>query len=335
MPRIFISYSRADNLFVKELVPLMYTMYDPDNIWIDQQIYGGIKWWEMILNKIAECDLFIYLISNDSLTSPYCQAEFREALRLCKLFLPVIVRPKTIYPGSIANDLKNILLETQYVNLSNGFADSRAMTDFYASISKLLKMIPAVTPMPLSPEPIIQPVVPDKPKSRSKAIWTVLILVIAILLIIESVTYRNFELGGNKEGAEKDQGTETSQEPSDILTLVVATRIPIQAVSTGSDLPELSENLLENLDMLQRATFLTSHYQCLTINAIYDHITARRNQSGTSYAQYGDVLTGHTSPLTVIVNHFCREQTSNDVELPEQYESDNDRLTGLLNSILN
>lgn len=57
MARIFISYSRADRQFVEDLVPLLRRMYG--HVWYDDELLGGEDWWQMILSKIGDCDLFI------------------------------------------------------------------------------------------------------------------------------------------------------------------------------------------------------------------------------------------------------------------------------------
>lgn len=171
MARLFISYSRADRQFVDDLVPLLREVYGQDCLFFDEQIYGGANWWALILSEIATCDLFIYLCSNDSLTSSYCQGEFREALRLQKQILPVIVRPKTVYPGDIPEDLAETLSNTQRIDLSLGFRDrdqsQRQTAKLFRAINLLLATIASVPPEPLTPYPIPQPQVGDK----KKRIW--------------------------------------------------------------------------------------------------------------------------------------------------------------------
>ena len=104
MADIFISYSRADRQFIDQLVPLIRRVHGNDSVWYDDDIHGGADWWQMILDEIGQCQLFVYLISNESLESPYCQAELREALRLNKTVLPVIVRRlRPAYPGNVDN----------------------------------------------------------------------------------------------------------------------------------------------------------------------------------------------------------------------------------------
>lgn len=92
MAQIFVSYSRSDRSFLDNFVPLIHKVYGNGSIWFDEDIHGGANWWQMIISEIKNCELFIYLISNESLESQYCQAELREALRLHKPILPIIVR---------------------------------------------------------------------------------------------------------------------------------------------------------------------------------------------------------------------------------------------------
>src|SRR5438034_1016505 len=134
--QLFISYSRADSLFIDELVPLLSEIYTNYDIWYDKHISGGDDWWQRILQEISSCNLFIYLISNDSLESEYCQAELREALRLQKPILPVIVRPKTNV-NKAPNDLSPEIKRRNWVDMSGGFRDAKAHAKLYNAINKL------------------------------------------------------------------------------------------------------------------------------------------------------------------------------------------------------
>ena len=125
MAQIFVSYSRADQHFVREFIPLLRRIHGNDNVWYDDEIIGGADWWQLILNQIAECEVFIYLISNDSLESPYCQAEAREAIRLRKLLVPILIRPKTDFTKAPEN-LREFLKRTQYIDWTHGTNDAQA-----------------------------------------------------------------------------------------------------------------------------------------------------------------------------------------------------------------
>jgi hypothetical protein len=62
MTRIFLSYSRVDLQFVRQLYDLIQRMRPSWDIWYDQAphgLLGGDSWWDEILNAIAESDIFI------------------------------------------------------------------------------------------------------------------------------------------------------------------------------------------------------------------------------------------------------------------------------------
>ncbi len=175
MAPVFISYSRADAQFIDDLVPLLEEAYGRGFAFYDEQIPGGAKWWEMILKEIAACDLFIYLCSNDSLRSPYCQSELREAVQQKKQILPVIVRPKTKYPfpgvdygSEIPDDVAVILRDTNSINLSRGFRDrdqgAKASFKLLGAINKALEAAKATAPQVVTSPPTPQPPVGDKRK---------------------------------------------------------------------------------------------------------------------------------------------------------------------------
>lgn len=201
MAQIFISYSRADAQFISDFVPLLHEAYGVASVFYDEQIPGGTKWWEMILREIATCDLFIYLCSNESLQSPYCQSELREAVRLQKQILPVIVRPKTNYPfagvdygTAIPDDVAIILQDTNCIDLSRGFRDRdsgpRASAKLYRGINEALRKAPATPQHPLTPYPTAQPQVNDKKKRswlnepRAIIIAAVITGVFAIIAVV-------------------------------------------------------------------------------------------------------------------------------------------------------
>lgn len=162
MAQIFISYSRSDRLFLDIFLPLIRKVYGNNILWYDDDIHGGADWWSIILNEIGDCELFIYLISNESLESPYCHAELREALRLNKQVLPVLVRRlKPPYPGNIPDDLEPALKKTQYVDLTD-MKDTTGIANLYAAINRLSKQTPSLAPPTTQPTP--QPLVSDKKK---------------------------------------------------------------------------------------------------------------------------------------------------------------------------
>lgn len=144
MAHIFICYSRKDKSFCESFVKGLSWAYKQHEIFYDGDITGGTDWDGEIKAQINKCNLFIYLISNDSLESLPCQGEFRQTYlkyeakhnnneKVYDWFLPVIIRPGTNFDGdNIPEDLKNMLEKTQRVDLSSLDRESSDVFEFIA-----------------------------------------------------------------------------------------------------------------------------------------------------------------------------------------------------------
>lgn len=143
MARIFISYSRSDRSFVEQFVAHVSAIYKDNRFWYDNDIPGGADWWKTIIDEIRRCNLFIYMVSDASLASSYCQDELREAVRLKKSILPVIIQPlSSQYPGNTTDELVNVLSKIHYVDMSSGFNNLNANARLYAALNKFLDVKP-------------------------------------------------------------------------------------------------------------------------------------------------------------------------------------------------
>lgn len=240
MARIFISYSRADRQFVDELVPLLRELYGQDCLFFDDQIPGGANWWSLILAEITSCDLFLYLCSNESLSSTYCQNEFREAFRLHKHLLPIIVRPKTAYPGNIPEDIADILRITQYIDLSLGFRDrdqSQKLTvRLFRAINLLLESEPDQPAQHLTAfrEPKLN-TDDQRPsvKIRRTLFWFVAFgLLLALLIIAMSLANNPISDRSPQETISIDPVNTKSPLPQPTNTSITDTTIPESATSS-------------------------------------------------------------------------------------------------------
>jgi len=106
--RLFISYARVDKHFCGEVIDLL----DMHDVWYDQRLHVGQRWWNEIMRRLQWCDGFVYLLSPESIASRYCQKEVEIARRLNKQIFPVAIQPNLEIPG--------ILREFQYEDLSQG-----------------------------------------------------------------------------------------------------------------------------------------------------------------------------------------------------------------------
>jgi TolB protein len=124
--KIFISYSRSDKAIAYALVPLLQEVYT--RVWIDMELQGGDLWEREIMTRIRDADIFLLLISQESLSSKYVQEELDEARRRNKPILPVLIEPGVTIPP----DLSPI----QYIDMSNGITP-QALTKIHAAVKKI------------------------------------------------------------------------------------------------------------------------------------------------------------------------------------------------------
>lgn len=164
MARIFISYSRVDREFVVALAKLLREVYGYENVWYDENLHGGDIWWKEILDAIAECDIFIYLLSNESVTSPYCLAEFQEAQRLYKGIVTVQVRDRTNISGKLS--------DIHYIDMKKGVNDTFAYNQLIRAIAKQEKLLKPRRPSrrKRTPHPRIDITEPDQAPQRGEII---------------------------------------------------------------------------------------------------------------------------------------------------------------------
>lgn len=156
MSKFFISYSRVDLSFVQDLYKRLQQMRPRDVIWFDKAhdgLLGGDSWWDEILDNIADSDIFIYVLSNESVQSAYCRAEFQEARRLQKRIITIQARDRT----KLTDELRDI----QYVDMKNGVDDIDAITSLSGAMDRQIAQVKRKralwrprTPKPSDEQPI-------------------------------------------------------------------------------------------------------------------------------------------------------------------------------------
>jgi serine/threonine kinase PknH len=88
---LFISYSSQDRSAIEPLTAALRRARQ--QVWFDDDLGGGEAWWAEILEQIRACEVFIVALSNRSLESKPCQAEWRYAKALERPILPVRIGP--------------------------------------------------------------------------------------------------------------------------------------------------------------------------------------------------------------------------------------------------
>src|SRR5690349_10711121 len=92
MSDVFISYSRLDQAFVRQLFDALTA--NRKGIWVDwEDIPPTADWWVEICKGIEEADNFFFITSPNSLRSPICHLELNHAIQENKRIVPVVIAP--------------------------------------------------------------------------------------------------------------------------------------------------------------------------------------------------------------------------------------------------
>jgi WD40 repeat protein len=90
MADIFVSYSRKDINFVRDLVSALET--GERDVWVDwQDIPFSVDWWDEICHGIEAANTFVFVISPRSLVSPVCHLEIAHAREYNKRLVPILL----------------------------------------------------------------------------------------------------------------------------------------------------------------------------------------------------------------------------------------------------
>lgn len=103
---VFISYARSDEEAVRRLHGQLEDQRH--DAFFDQDMVGGQRWWDVILEEIRRCDIFLVALSPDSLTSRACRAELNYAIDLDKPLLGVMIRDVVLDKAPEALQLSQI-----------------------------------------------------------------------------------------------------------------------------------------------------------------------------------------------------------------------------------
>lgn len=86
--KLFISYARLDKEVVKPFVTALSEMY---HCWVDwEDIAVGAFWEQEIWQGIAEADVFLFLLTENSAGSVWCNKELERAIAYGKRIIPIL-----------------------------------------------------------------------------------------------------------------------------------------------------------------------------------------------------------------------------------------------------
>lgn len=220
---LFISYSRTDRDTVASIAKRLDRVYG--QIWFDRELFGGQDWWQEILSQIAICDVFVYMISPDSIRSEYCVAEYNEARRLNKPIVPIMVRSYL--------DLPKDLRQLQIIDISLGITEDN-LTELYAAINyHLPQVVAAKTGGALPPKratTTMQKIGNTTPKPQPKRGGLPILPLLLTMLVVGGAVVGVLLLASQSSTA--GDATETSQALAAASTQEVSTEITPDAAAT-------------------------------------------------------------------------------------------------------
>ena len=110
--KLFISYRSLDSAKVDKLVAQLRTLKDVDgellyDIWQDKtSIPPGQDWWQAIVEAIEACDVFVFMMSQESVKNINCRAELSYARKRNRPILPLVLESEFAFnPVTGKNDI--------------------------------------------------------------------------------------------------------------------------------------------------------------------------------------------------------------------------------------
>ena len=111
MAKIFISYSRSDKSIIDELINRLEAA--GHQVWVDREgIRGGDQWRTQIVEAIENNDVFLLVLSKNSIVSDHVRAEIDLAKESRKKIVPI-----NLQSVEIPSSMKYQLVGLQHINL--------------------------------------------------------------------------------------------------------------------------------------------------------------------------------------------------------------------------
>ena len=143
MSAICLSYSRQSKEIVRTLADDIEAL--GHTVWFDQELTGGQACWDQILERVRDCEVFVFALAPEALNSTACKREYQYAADLGKPILPVLVAE-----GVSINLLPPALSAIQFVDYQE--QDRNAAFRLAKAIYTIPPPGPLPDPLPVPPE---------------------------------------------------------------------------------------------------------------------------------------------------------------------------------------
>ncbi|MEZ4670331.1 MAG: SUMF1/EgtB/PvdO family nonheme iron enzyme [Anaerolineae bacterium] len=116
MPKIFISYRRADSSTLATLLAIMLKDHGVESFVDTRSMDGGGPFPNRLRRAIEDCDVFVCLLGATTLDSEWVRLEIEHANRLNKVLVPVF-QERYLAPNPVHNDHILALLQSDGVHI--------------------------------------------------------------------------------------------------------------------------------------------------------------------------------------------------------------------------
>lgn len=111
--RIFLSYAATDREYARKL-PNLLSLRPNIHIFTPEMLSAGEEWVPRLRDEISQCDIFIVILSSDSVSSPSVLSELGAAWALDKLIIVVFTHSEVF--SKIPVNLREVQsLEIKYL----------------------------------------------------------------------------------------------------------------------------------------------------------------------------------------------------------------------------
>jgi hypothetical protein len=157
MSQLFISYSRADEAFARQLAHSLLAA-DAD-AWLDQEdIRSGEDWSDAIQRGLERSQIMLLILSPDSMASSNVADEWKYYHSQKKPIIPLLWKPTPVHFQ---------LQRLQYVDFHTQ-AYEVALNQLYRALTSQAVSLSVTPPTPSSPLAMPAPVLPAQPESQAE-----------------------------------------------------------------------------------------------------------------------------------------------------------------------
>ena len=146
--RVFISHTAGERAAVVELVADLNEA--GFRVWHDRHLMGGQPWWDEILFRILTTDIFMFVVSPESLNAAQCQYELDYATQLRKRIIPL-----RFTDGVDLRLLPSTVRKSHVVDYRQ--PDAQGWIDLAGALYSLPPSVPLPEPLPRPPDAPIAP----------------------------------------------------------------------------------------------------------------------------------------------------------------------------------